>query len=445
MIAGPEAAGRQSFLAVDVRLATAADKPAVLDFAARTWDGWDYIPEVWDEWLASADGIMLVATPRDRGPGAGLELDLYGRSLEPGRPIGLCRVRMLSEDEAWMEGLRVAPGVRRRGVGTALTAAALRWGLAQGATVARYATGARNEGSHRLATAFGFATLAGWRTYAEPEQGDVDDAGAAESAAFTGASDDSDAEPGVAPDRDVTPDEMDARGALDGPSPDEPIELADEAALHRALAATEDAERAARERAVGDALAGRGLRVAAGTPDDVIGRWWSLVDHDPTFAAGDRLYEGRPWTFQRLSRERLAAHVRAGEVLAIDEPGATDRSGAAREWALMILPARRPWEDDDDPPSASLLAGTASAALRLSETVQDVAGGLRVRLPDPDPPVLRGWAARFADAGLVAHPEALHVFELPLGATDAVEAALPAGALRYADPPVKRAVATPIP
>ncbi len=437
------AAGRRQFLAVDVRLARADDKAAVLDFAARTWDGWDYVPEVWDDWLAAPDGIMLVAAPREHAPGAGLELDLYGRSLEPGHPIGLCRLRMLSPDEAWMEALRVESGVRRRGVGSALTAAALRWAVAQGASVARYATGARNEGSHRLAAAFGFTTLAGRRTYAEPEQGDVDDADAEESTAFTGASDDSGAEPGGGAGRDVTPDQMDARGAMDGPSPDEPIELDDEAARHRALAATEEDEESRKRQAIADGLASRGLRLPQSSSNDVIGAWWSRVDADPTFAAGDRLYEGQPWTFQRLTRERLGAHVRAGEVVALEEPpGAGAASPPA--WALMILPALQ-WGGAEDTPTASLLVGGGGAAYRLASAVQEVAGSLRLRLPDPRPPVLHGQEAQFAGAGFVGHPESLHVFERPLSETDVFESALPPDGLRYADPPAKRATPAPLP
>ena len=47
---------------IRVRLAQPADRDAVLAFATSTWNGWDYIPEVWDAWVVPTDGVLLVAT-----------------------------------------------------------------------------------------------------------------------------------------------------------------------------------------------------------------------------------------------------------------------------------------------------------------------------------------------------------------------------------------------
>ena len=164
---------RQPDLAISVRRARPGDTHAVLDFARATWDGWDYIPTVWGSWLQAADGVLLVATPNVRR-----ELDLFGRPLHPDRPIGIARVAMLSPDEAWLEGLRVDPGVRHRGVARLLHGACLVWARAQGATSVRYATGAGNEGSHRLGAHHGFRLLRPWRSYQPPrdEAEDAEDA-----------------------------------------------------------------------------------------------------------------------------------------------------------------------------------------------------------------------------------------------------------------------------
>src|SRR5215468_5486230 len=49
-----------------IRQAQPQDKAAVLAFCAHTWDWGDYIPQVWDEWLADPSGCLLVAILADR-------------------------------------------------------------------------------------------------------------------------------------------------------------------------------------------------------------------------------------------------------------------------------------------------------------------------------------------------------------------------------------------
>lgn len=83
---------------MNVRDARKADLDRVAEFAAETWDGWDYVPDVWDEWLD--EGVALVA-----------EVD----GVVVGTVHGVTR-----GDEAWLEGLRVDEEYRREGVGSAL-------------------------------------------------------------------------------------------------------------------------------------------------------------------------------------------------------------------------------------------------------------------------------------------------------------------------------------
>ena len=124
-----------------VRRARADDREAVLAFCAHTWAEGDYIESVWDEWLADTVGAFLVA-----------ELD--------GRPVAIVRVRMIAEDEAWLEGMRVDPAVRRQGIARVLNSRALVTARECGATVARLFTGASNVASQRLATGFGLSKVA---------------------------------------------------------------------------------------------------------------------------------------------------------------------------------------------------------------------------------------------------------------------------------------------
>lgn len=124
-----------------VRRTRPEDREAVLAFCAHTWAEGDYIESVWDEWMADQTGAFLVA-----------ELD--------GRPVAITHMRMISDDEAWMEGMRVDPAVRRQGVGGVLTSQALVAARDAGATVARLFTSASNVASQRLVTRFGMARVA---------------------------------------------------------------------------------------------------------------------------------------------------------------------------------------------------------------------------------------------------------------------------------------------
>ncbi|HEU5440707.1 MAG TPA: GNAT family N-acetyltransferase [Ktedonobacterales bacterium] len=127
--------------AIEVRPAREADREAVIAFCAHTWEDGDYIPYVWEEWLADTQGALLVATV-------------------DGEPVGLAHMRMLADDEAWLEGMRVAPHLRRHGIARRLQAPLLAAARERGAQVARLLTGATNYASQELSAGFGFIKVA---------------------------------------------------------------------------------------------------------------------------------------------------------------------------------------------------------------------------------------------------------------------------------------------
>ena len=89
-----------------IRPAQAEDKAAVLAFCEHTWEWGDYIADVWDEWLADPSGRLLVA-------------------VLGGSPIAVVHMKMVSSDECWLEGGRVAPAMRGRGISRRLNAEAM--------------------------------------------------------------------------------------------------------------------------------------------------------------------------------------------------------------------------------------------------------------------------------------------------------------------------------
>jgi ribosomal protein S18 acetylase RimI-like enzyme len=126
---------------LDVRPARAEDREAVLAFSAHTWSDGDYIEYVWEDWLHDERGALLVAVSQDR-------------------PIGLIHVALFSDEEAWLEGIRVDPAQRRRGVGRVLVSRALVAARERGAKVARLFTAHDNIASQELIAGFGFKRVA---------------------------------------------------------------------------------------------------------------------------------------------------------------------------------------------------------------------------------------------------------------------------------------------
>jgi GNAT superfamily N-acetyltransferase len=320
-------------LPIGVRRARPTDREAVLGFASTTWDGWDYIPDAWPQWIEADDGVLLVAVPG----GDGLRTR-DGEPLPADVPIAVTRVALLAPREAWLEGIRVDPRVRGRSVATTLQVAELRWAAAQGATVIRYVTGERNEGSLRLGARHGFIALADRRSL------------------------------GPLADHD--------------PEPEPPAWEALRARLDE-----------------------RGLLLAPEEADT----WWPRIADDPTFAAGDRLYEHRAWTLLELTRDRLRAHAAAHEVLALRRGGA---------WALAVRPRYSGWAEDEGIHLGIVVASDAETAAALVGRVNDAAAlPHRVRFPDPGAPLLAdGGTDAFAAIGYQPHDRVLKVLARPLDA-----------------------------
>ncbi len=134
---------------VVIRRAQPEDREGVFSFCARIWEGEDYVPSVWDDWLADENGVLLVAAAN-------------------GRPVGLAHVALLSEEDAWLQGVRVAPEEQRQGIGRLLVSRALVAARERGALVVRMMTDPSNAASHGLFARFGFVRVAEVVHYTAP-------------------------------------------------------------------------------------------------------------------------------------------------------------------------------------------------------------------------------------------------------------------------------------
>jgi ribosomal protein S18 acetylase RimI-like enzyme len=135
---------------LEVRPAREDDRDAVLAFCARAWDEGDYIADVWDDWLRDKTGVLLIG-------------------VVSSRLVAIVHTRMMSDEEAWLEGIRVDPDLRRQGIGRVMVSRALVAAHERGATVARLFVDHAAAASHRLVAKFGFTRVAEVALYlAEP-------------------------------------------------------------------------------------------------------------------------------------------------------------------------------------------------------------------------------------------------------------------------------------
>ena len=127
-----------------IRRARPSDKRDVLAAVRTIWGGHDRVPDVFDRWVTHRTGPFFVAE-------------------SAGRVVAMGKLTVVSPTEAWLEGGRVAPRWRRKGIATALIAHRIGYARERGFRVLRFSTASDNTPIHRAARHFGFrraATLA---------------------------------------------------------------------------------------------------------------------------------------------------------------------------------------------------------------------------------------------------------------------------------------------
>jgi ribosomal protein S18 acetylase RimI-like enzyme len=129
-----------------IRRARRADKRQVLEAVRTIWGGQDRVPDVFDRWVTHRTGPFFVAE-------------------SSGRVVGMGKLTVVTAAEAWLEGGRVAPGWRRRGIATALFAHRLAYARDRGFRVVRFSTASNNTPIHRAARRFGFRRIAALQRY----------------------------------------------------------------------------------------------------------------------------------------------------------------------------------------------------------------------------------------------------------------------------------------
>lgn len=122
------------------------DTPQVMDLSSYIWEGHDYLPYVWEAWLAEPHGLLAVAE--------------YG-----GRIAGVGKLTFLSPGQWWLEGLRVHPEFEGRGIASHINDFLLDVWRQNGAGCVRLTTSSERMKVHRLAAHRGFIKTGEYSVY----------------------------------------------------------------------------------------------------------------------------------------------------------------------------------------------------------------------------------------------------------------------------------------
>lgn len=141
-----------------IREAKREDRPHVEEIARLTWEGHDYLPLVFDSWLE--DGYFYVVE-------------------ENGKVVATAKLTLLPCGVGWMEGLRVHPSYRGRGLARRLHEFLISLGREMSARgelkSLMYATYMKNEASIHLGESTGFRVIKRfYHLYRRPERVEVE-------------------------------------------------------------------------------------------------------------------------------------------------------------------------------------------------------------------------------------------------------------------------------
>jgi GNAT superfamily N-acetyltransferase len=131
------------------RPALPKDSADVMELTRTIWDGHDYVPRVWKDWLADSEGLLAVAE--------------FG-----GRVVGLGKLTRLTENEWWLEGLRVHPDYQGRRIASHLMEYLDGYWERTAGGIVRLATPSFRLSVHHLSDRAGFHKIGEFSEFSAP-------------------------------------------------------------------------------------------------------------------------------------------------------------------------------------------------------------------------------------------------------------------------------------
>lgn len=131
-------------MSVNIRPARHEDVEQIRPWTTDTFPWGDYLPDRLPTWIDQPGSIAIVCTDED---------DV---------PIAVSHAQMLSPTEGWLEGARVRPDHKRRGLGNAMNKYGVSWAKEQGARVVRLAIERPNIAPQRQVEKLGYRRTSRW-------------------------------------------------------------------------------------------------------------------------------------------------------------------------------------------------------------------------------------------------------------------------------------------
>jgi predicted PurR-regulated permease PerM/GNAT superfamily N-acetyltransferase len=125
---------------LQLRVAEPRDEAAVMELSSQIWNGQDYVPDLFAQWVADKKGQFTVAYEGD-------ELVAFNKLTE------------LKPGEWWLEGLRVSARHRGRGLARLLHNYAVELANQRGKGMLRFATSSENLAVQKIAIDTGFRLI----------------------------------------------------------------------------------------------------------------------------------------------------------------------------------------------------------------------------------------------------------------------------------------------
>ena len=126
---------------ISLRRLVPEDRPRILEISSQIWDGHDWVPGAFDEWLADPAGETVAAE-------------------WAGVLIGFARRTWLHPSHAWFEGIRTDPAHRGKGAGRAITEHLIEGARRDGTEKIHLSTHIDNEASIHIIESYGFERVA---------------------------------------------------------------------------------------------------------------------------------------------------------------------------------------------------------------------------------------------------------------------------------------------
>ena len=127
-----------------IRKAILSDKNPILDFCQSTFSWGDYISDVWDFWFK--EGILLVTSVNEK-------------------PVALCHGLVVDGNCLWIEGIRVHPEFRRKGIAKDLVIETENFGKKENCTTSMMLIESNNTKSLKLAELLGYKQIEKWNFF----------------------------------------------------------------------------------------------------------------------------------------------------------------------------------------------------------------------------------------------------------------------------------------